>query len=194
MSHPPPESRAADGPDPRSARGAACAPWSRPSGTPPPVRAAEIRPTRRACRGPSGRRQETTSRDPSASDETPFAQSPTPADGRCRIRRPADEPSAARPAARRSRNIQNRRANEARPSARCTAPASRTAPQTPEAQPSDPPSSIALCYPKARESARTFGEPALPRQGNWQEQKPGRESNLIATLLGIIDTEIITQE
>ena len=57
-SRPPPESRAADGPNPCSARGAACAPWSRPSDTLPPVHAAEIWPRRRACRGPSGRRQE----------------------------------------------------------------------------------------------------------------------------------------
>src|SRR3984893_256700 len=60
----------ADGPDPRSPRGAACAPWSRPSDTPPPVRAAEIWPRRRACRDPSDRRQETTSPSPSASAET----------------------------------------------------------------------------------------------------------------------------
>src|SRR5882724_8475994 len=39
---------------------------------------------------------------------------------------------------RRTRRTQNRRASEARPSARCTAPPSRTAPQTPEARPSDP--------------------------------------------------------
>jgi hypothetical protein len=129
---------AADGPDPRSARGVACAPRSRPSDTPTPVRAAEIWPRRRACRGPSGRRQETTSRDPSASDEIPCPRSPTPADGRCGTHRPAGEPLAAKPAARCSRNTQNPAANETRPSAR-TAPPSRTAPQTPEAQPSDPP-------------------------------------------------------
>jgi hypothetical protein len=68
-----------------------------------PVHAAEIWPRRRACRGPSGRRQQTTSRDPSAFDQTLFPRSPTPADGRCRTRRLADVPSATKPPARRSR-------------------------------------------------------------------------------------------
>src|SRR5207302_8092972 len=108
------------------------------SGTPPPVPVAEICLRRRACGGPSDRRQETTSSDPSASDETLFPPSPTPAGGTCRTRKPAAEPSAAKPPARRSPNTQNRRASEARLSARCTAPPSRTAPQNPRAQPSDP--------------------------------------------------------
>src|SRR5712691_10160757 len=42
------------------------------------------------------------------------------------------------PPVRRTRHTQSRPASEARPSARCTAPPSRTAPQTPEARPSDP--------------------------------------------------------
>src|SRR6266851_4100701 len=138
MSRPPRGTRAAVGWGLRSDHGATCAPWSTPSGTPPPVPAAEIWPRRRACRGPSDRRQETTSSDPSASDETPFPPSPIPADGRCRTRRPVAAPSAAKPPARYSSHTQNRRASEARPSAQCTAPRSRTAPQTPEARPSDP--------------------------------------------------------
>jgi hypothetical protein len=80
--------------------------------------------------------------------QTPFPRSPTPAGGRCRTHKPADGPSAARPAARRSRNTQNRRANEARPSARCTARPSQTAPQTPEAQPFHPLPPIRAMLPK----------------------------------------------
>ncbi len=68
---PPRGTRAADGLGLRSARAAAYAPWSTPSGRPPPVPAAEIWPRRRACRGPADKRQQTTSSDPSASDETP---------------------------------------------------------------------------------------------------------------------------
>src|ERR1700724_848312 len=90
-------------------------------------------------RDPSGRRQETTSRDPSASDETRFPPSPIPADGRCRIRRPAAARTVATPPARRSRNTQTRRASEAQPSARCTAPPPRTGLQNPEVQPFAPP-------------------------------------------------------
>src|SRR6266478_1015827 len=65
-----------------------------------------------------------------------------PAGGTCRTRKPVDGPSAAMPPVRRTRHTQSRRASEARPSARCTAPPSRTAPQTPEARPSDPPRPI----------------------------------------------------
>src|SRR5712675_251527 len=61
-----------------------------------------------------------------------------PAGGTCRTRKPVDGPSAAMPPVRRTRHTQSRPASEARPSARCTAPPSRTAPQTPEARPSDP--------------------------------------------------------
>src|ERR1700730_6385573 len=158
--------RAADGPDPRSARGATCAPWSTPSGTPPPVPAAEIWPRRRACRDPSDRRQETTSRGPSASEETLPPRAPTPAGGRCRTLKPAVEPSAAKPPVRGSPNTQNRRASEARPSARCTNPPSRTALQNPKVQPSAPPNQLRSCYPKERRASRTFSQPALTRQGN----------------------------
>src|SRR5882724_1502084 len=65
-----------------------------------------------------------------------------PAGGTCRTRKPVDGSSAAMPPVRRTRHTQSRPANEARPSARCTAPPSRTAPQTPEARPSDPSSPI----------------------------------------------------
>src|SRR6267378_2372094 len=61
-----------------------------------------------------------------------------PAGGTCCTRKPLDGSSAAMPPVRRTRHTQSRRASEARPSARCTAPPSRTAPQTPEARPSDP--------------------------------------------------------
>jgi hypothetical protein len=91
-SHPPRGSHAAGGSGLRSARAAAYAPWSTPSDTPPPVPVAGTWPRRRACRGPSGRRQQTTSRGQSASDETPSPPSPIPADGRCCIRRPVAAP------------------------------------------------------------------------------------------------------
>lgn len=114
-------------------------------------------PRRRACRDPSGRRQETTSRDPCGSDETRFPRSRTPADGRCRrTHTPALEPSAARPAVRHSRNTQTRRANEARPSARCTAALSQIAPQTPEARPSHPLPPIRAMLPKGEMTVKNI--------------------------------------
>ena len=87
-----------------------------------------------------------------------------PAGGRPYIHRPAAAPSAARPAARRTRHRQIRRASEARPGARCTAPPSQTAPRIPVAQPSDPPLPTGAMLPGARPTTRTFSEPALTDQ------------------------------
>jgi hypothetical protein len=133
-----------------SARGAACAPWSTPLDTPPPIHAAEIWPRGRACRGPSIRQQETTSRDPSASDETRFPQSPTPADDRFRTHRSALEPSASRPAVRLSRNTQSRRANAPGQvlDALLLGPEPHRKLQKPTHPIPEPRSG--LCYPKAR--------------------------------------------
>ncbi len=70
---PPPESRAAGATGPRSARGAACAPWSRNRliGD-PQLPLQETWPRRRACRDPSDRRRETAYTDRCTCDATRF--------------------------------------------------------------------------------------------------------------------------
>src|SRR5438132_7002504 len=120
---------------PRSARGAACAPWSTPSDTPRRVPAAETWPRHHAYRGPSDRRQETTWSDRFASGEIPFQRSPIPGGGRSHIHTPVDASSAATPDVHRTRHRQIRRASEALPSVRYTAPRSQTRQQTLAAQP-----------------------------------------------------------
>jgi hypothetical protein len=67
---------AADARSPRSARGAACALWSRRSDTPHRVHAVETWPRRRAYRGPPDRRRQTTWSDRFGSGEVPFRRSP----------------------------------------------------------------------------------------------------------------------
>src|SRR5215469_11913772 len=137
-SRPLPASRAADVRGPRSARGATCAPWSRPSGTPHRVPAAETSPRRHACHGPSDRRRETTWSDRSAFGETLFQRSPIPAGGRSHIRTPVDASSAAKRGVRRTRRRQIRRASGAPPNVRCTSPRYQIGQQTLAAQPLTP--------------------------------------------------------
>src|SRR5439155_16954942 len=123
---------------PRSARGAACAPWSTPSDTPRRVRAADTWPRHHAYRGPVDRRQETTWSDRFASGEMPFQRSPIPGGGRSHIHTPVGASSAATPDVRRTRHRQIRRASEALPSVRYTAPRTQTRQQTLSAQPLTP--------------------------------------------------------
>ncbi len=138
------------------------------SDTSPPVRAAEIWPRRRACRDPSGRRRETTSPTPSASDETRFPPSSIPADGRWRIRRPAAEPSAA-PSLPPTAAGTHKTAGPAKPSQVLDAPRLRPEPgyKIQKSSHSLPLTKLGSCYPKERRASRTFSEPALTRQGNW---------------------------
>src|SRR5437867_5561171 len=123
---------------PRSARGAACAPWSTPSDTPRRVRAAETWPRHHAYGGPVDRRQETTWSDRFASGEIPFQRSPIPGGVRSHIHTPVGASSATTPDVRRTRHRKIRRASEALPSVRYTAPRSQTRQQTLSAQPLTP--------------------------------------------------------
>jgi hypothetical protein len=150
---------------PRSARGAAWAPWSRPSGTPHRVPAAETSPRRHACHGPSDRRRETTWSDRFAFGETLFqrvadscrwqvAHSYTR--GRVFNLRGVD----------RTRHKQIRRASGAQPNVRYTSPRYQTGQQT-LSPPIDPPlCSTGLCYPNAILRSRTFNEPVSLGQRN----------------------------